>query len=83
MKLIKIARSWGWEKVNAYQMLEILGVKVLPVEGMPEQIIQGVRVYVKAKPTAIGGGMAGLRVMAICECGQHVAVGRMHQHICK
>lgn len=89
-------------------MLAYLGVKKLPPEGIPEQLIQGVRVYVKPLPFQvtqtycrhcnqdIGDGKRqhspafwpkrnwqGLRVYAICECGQHVPVGRMHQHKCR
>lgn len=56
----------------------------LPVEGMPERLIQGVRVYVKPLPPKINAhrNFQGLRVMAICACGVHVAVGRLHQHKC-
>lgn len=114
---------------TAHDMYELLGVTAgaLPAEGIPEQVIQGVRVYVKpleahAVHTSCkhcgldiegispfkhwldrGGNWTchadgrrlhkpygrprrnwqGLRVMAICECGQHMPVGRMHQHRCK
>ena len=72
---------------NAYDMYEFLGVRSLPAEGMPERIIHGVRVYVKPLPPPSpnwrGRNFQGLRVMTICKCGQHLAVGRMHQHKCK
>jgi hypothetical protein len=64
----------------------LLGVRPgqLPVEGMPERVIHGVRVYVRPLPPKVGQrrNWDGLRVMAICECGRHVAVGRLHQHVC-
>jgi hypothetical protein len=66
-------------------MYALLGTAKLPVEGMPERLIQGVRVYVKPLPPSASSfrNFCGLRVMAICTCGQHVPVGRLHQHICK
>lgn len=81
-----------WVRPNADDMRSLLGVKVLPRDGMGERLIGGVRVYVA--PLVPGWGKRwqhgraakcwqGLRVMAICECGQHVAVGRLHQHKCK
>lgn len=74
-----------WRYANAYEMYEFLGVKSLPAEGMTEREIQGVRVYVKSLPpkTTLWRNWNGLRVMAICECGQHVPVGRLNQHKCK
>lgn len=72
---------------DAHDMYRLLGVTKsrLPVEGMPERVIHGVRVYVKPLPpnTSVRRNFQGLRVMAICECGQHLAVGRLHQHRCK
>lgn len=112
---------------SSSDMLAYLGVKKLPPEGIPEQLIQGVRVYVKPLPFQVtqtycrhcnqdiegfspyprgawrdrgNNGTCdgkrqhspafwpkrnwqGLRVYAICECGQHVPVGRMHQHKCR
>jgi hypothetical protein len=70
---------------DAHDMYALLGVKTLPVEGMPEREIHGVRVYVRPLPpkTGVRRNFQGLRVMAICACGQHVAVGRMAQHRCK
>ena len=72
---------------DARDMYALLGVKAgaLPAEGMPERVIQGVRVYVKPLPPkqSTRRNFAGLRVIAICECGRHVPVGRLHQHKCK
>lgn len=73
---------------NSSDMLGYLGVKSLPVEGMPERLIHGVRVYVKPlpaplTPSSLIRNFQGLRVMAICNCGRHIPVGRLHQHICK
>ena len=94
-------------RASAGEMLSKLGVKVLPAAGMPERLIEGVRVYVRPllpSSCVCGAGVAlkvgrrlvcgscgrvrrrnwqGLRVMAICECGRHVPVGRLHQHVCK
>ncbi len=56
----------------------------LPVEGMPARTVDGVVVYVKPFVKTPGRRtMQGLRVMAICQCLQHVPVGRLHQHKCK
>lgn len=77
----RIVGRWG--RAQAHEMYELLEVKRLPVEGMPERLIQGVRVYVKPLPPGAPRQRQSLRVTAICECGQHVAVGRMRQHKCK
>jgi hypothetical protein len=42
-------------------------------------LAQARRAYAKTNPRR---NFQGLRVMAICDCGQHVPVGRMHQHKC-
>jgi len=75
----RYGRVWAWD------MYGFLGVKSLPVEGMEERLIQGVRVYVKPLPPKTGPrrNFCGLRVMAICDCGRHVPVGRLRQHRCK
>lgn len=74
-----------YRHADAHDMYALLGVKSLPPEGMPERLIQGVRVYVKPLESKVGPrrNWQGLRVIAICECGRHVPVGRMHQHKCK
>lgn len=110
LERLRIAGRFGhaW----AHEVLAKLGVRSLPLAGMPERLIDGVRVYVKplpppscagcggklwmyrgkANPVAVCEGcrrpvgrvrnFQGLRVMAICECGVHVAVGRLGQHKC-
>lgn len=86
--MVRINGRNGW-RASAADMVELLGLKrtaKLPKEGMPEREIQGVRVYVKPS-TFVGRGYSrgGLRhrVFAICDCGRHVPVGRLHQHKCK
>lgn len=67
-------------------MHQLLGVRKLPDEGMDVREIQGVQVYVKPrnpKPTDRRVRSSKHRVIAICTCGQHVPVGRLHQHKCK
>jgi hypothetical protein len=82
MKLI----TGRYRYANATDMYTYLGVTQgsLPAEGMPERVIDGVRVYVRPLPpkTGMRRNWAGLRVMAICDCGRHLPVGRMHQHKC-
>lgn len=70
---------------DAHDMYALLNVTSLPIEGMPERVIHGVRVYVRPLPPhpELQRNFQGLRVMAICDCGQHLAVGRLHQHKCK
>lgn len=80
-------RIWsprGRYLASAGEVLEMLGVKRLPVEGMPVRVIQGIPVYVRALRAKSGPfrNWDGLRVMAICECGRHVPVGRLGQHKC-
>jgi hypothetical protein len=89
MKLIQ----GRYRYASAHDMYELLGVKSLPKEGMAECLIQGVRVYVSPLicPVEKSGwngkhmrrNWQGLRVMAICDCGRHIPVGRMHQHKCE
>jgi len=78
---VKIMGQRGWP-ASAHDMYRELGVRRLPAEGMPERVIQGVRVYVKPLPPLPLRQRQSLRVMAICNCGRHVPVGRLHQHIC-
>lgn len=82
MKKFQIAGRYGY--ATASDMYRLLGTTDhLPVDGMSERLIQGVRVYVKPLPRYDRGRRQSLRVTAICECGAHIAVGRMHQHVCK
>ena len=85
MTVIKNERGYQATAEDLYRLLDVQPGK-LPVEGMPERRIQGVRVYVRPlspNPSA-RRNFQGLRVMAICDgCERHLAVGRMHQHKCK
>lgn len=66
-------------------MLGFFGVKRWPVDGLPERMIDGLRVYVRPQIplTDKQRKRAAHRVIAICRCGQHVPTGRLHQHKCK
>src|SRR5262245_43259257 len=72
--------------IRSYELLPLLGLKPkghLPTDGMPEREIQGVRIYVKPyvqRPPRHNASKH--RVMAICKCGRHISVGRLHQHLC-
>jgi hypothetical protein len=77
---IRIVNERG-RNADAYDMYKLLGLKSnrLPADGMTPREIQGVLVYVKPSVP----GTLHHRVYAVCSCGQHVPVGRIHQHICK
>lgn len=80
----KILDKWGYQ-ANAHEMRRLLGVQRLPIEGMPERTINGVRVYVKPQAPTIPPGQRkrhSHRIIIICTCGQHVPSGRIHQHSC-
>lgn len=81
--MAKIVGRYG--RATSSDMRELLGVRDLPAEGMPEREIQGVRVYVAPQAPLTQGQRhrATHRIFAICECGKHVPVGRLHQHKCK
>lgn len=79
---VRIQGRYGY--ATSSDMHRELGVTKLPDEGMPVREVQGVQVYVK--PRTIGSlkpHRCAHRVFAICTCGRHVPVGRLHQHICK
>ena len=84
----KILNKYGYY-ADARAMREYLGVRELPIDGMPPREIQGVTVYVKPqgpKPSPINGrGRKRMahRIMIVCTCGVHVPSGRMRQHKCK
>jgi hypothetical protein len=84
-KVIRVFKYGAVRPAAAWDVYKLLGLSNdrLPVEGMPERIINGVRVYVRPLPAGEPGQRQSLRVMAICDCGRHVAVGRLHQHKCK
>jgi hypothetical protein len=77
-------RSERYPQYTAHsdEIHRLLGVKRLPDEGMPERLIQGIRVYVKPIERVKGRKSSKHRVMAICRCNQHLSVGRLHQHKC-
>lgn len=72
--------------IQSGEMLELLGLRSgghLPDAGMPERIIDGVRVYVREKSDNGGKKSSKHRVMAICPgCDRHISVGRLGQHVC-
>lgn len=90
-------RSPRWTTLNAHtdDVKAMLGLpKKLPKEGVPPQIIQGIKVWVEpaAAPVLVskwGGKLRPVkrsthRVMAECPlCGAHLSAGRLHQHKCK
>jgi hypothetical protein len=88
--------TWYADNWDMHELLGLPRGGRLPVEGMPERLIQGVRVYVKPligeRPVRGNplfgqrlrrGKRNGHRVIAICGCGQHVSAGRLHQHKCE
>jgi len=82
-------------KAYTQEVMEMLGVKKLPAEGIPMTLIQGIWVYVTPTPepkyygdhSAYRGRKiksSKHRIMAICgTCDQTLSVGRLHQHKCK
>lgn len=86
-KVIMRDTPWGPLRADASELYRLLGVRpgALPAEGLPERTIQGIRVYVRPLPEKTGQrrNWDGLRVMAVCACGRHLPVGRLHQHKCK
>lgn len=75
-------------------VMEMLGLKRgghLPDEGMPARVIQGIKVWVEPTPGPKYDACWGRprkssahRVMCECpDCGKHMSVGRLHQHVCK
>lgn len=87
--------------MHSGEMLETLGLKAgghLPIEGMPERVIQGVRVWVTPAPARrdpeslpkfgpsvrTSGKSSTHRVMCECPtCGAVLSAGRLFQHRCK
>lgn len=83
MKVKIVSPTYPPWHANSWEMHKLLGVKRLPDEGMSERLIQSVRVYVKPIVRVPGRKSSKHRVIAICNCGQHVPVGRLHQHKCE
>lgn len=93
-KRAMIRNQWG-RNAHASHIKEMLGLpSKLPREAVPAQVIQGVKVWVKAAPalevyqhytgqTRVRH-RATHRVMCECpHCGEEMSVGRLHQHKCK
>lgn len=82
---VRLVSVFKWGRVRqatAGDLLAMLGLKAgghLPTDGMAERLIDGVRVYVAPK-VAGNRRVRGHRVYAICDCGRHIPVGRLHQH---
>lgn len=81
--------------VHSEAMLQLLGVKKLPVGGMPPREIQGIRVWVTPSVPKFRKGWNGReyvemrvkssahRVRCACpDCGAEVSAGRLFQHRC-
>jgi hypothetical protein len=84
MAKVRIEGRYGY--ASAHDMYELLtGSRTgrLPADGMALRRIQGVLVYVKPLGVLRRRKRHDHRVIAICNCGQHVPVGRLHQHVCK
>jgi hypothetical protein len=86
-RLHRLIPGRRWHYADSHDMKALLGLKPnqqLPVEGMPGRSIYGVWVYVDplVPRPGVRRNFQGLRVKAVCACGQHVAVGRLHQHRC-
>jgi hypothetical protein len=74
-------------RANATDMRILLGLTngTLPESGAGPWDVQGVHVYIKpiAPMRPNQRKRSAHRIMAICNCGVHVPVGRLHQHKCK
>jgi hypothetical protein len=78
-----LVRDRGWP-AWAHHVKQMLGIKgAIPAEGVPEQIIQGYRVYAISLQQAKEQGVFH-RVRIVCpQCAKHVPAGRIRQHKCK
>lgn len=82
---------WNAQHNHVRQMLGL--PKKLPREGVPPQVIQGIKVWVNPAGPRIMVDKWGKervlkssthRVMAECPlCGKHMSAGRLHQHKCQ
>jgi hypothetical protein len=82
-------------KAYTGEVMELLGVKKLPPEGMNLILIQGIWIFVEPapEPRYVGGFSAWAgkkiksskhRIKAICgTCDKTLSAGRLHQHKCK
>ena len=70
----------GWQ-MQSYELRGRLGLKAghhLPKEGLPPQDVDGMTVYVAPMTDP---RHRRHRVLVICQCGEHVPAGRLHQHL--
>jgi hypothetical protein len=75
-------------RADANAMRELLGLRQgqkLPPDGMPDTIIQGIRIRVYPLTPRRPGQRkrSAHRIYAYCPCHVWVPVGRLHQHKCK
>lgn len=82
LKKAKIVRGEGrWWNAQSRQVMELLGVKKPPVEGMPAREVQGVTVWVDSLAVAREKRHFH-RVRCACPyCAADVSLGRLHQHV--
>jgi hypothetical protein len=90
---IKVKIGLRLVDANAHAMYRLLTGRTngkLPPEGQGDTVVTddtGQKVIVYVKP--LGERKAGQRkrhthrVYTVCSCGEHVPVGRLHQHKCK
>lgn len=82
-KLVTGERGWTAHSHHVKAMLGLAAKAKLPAAGMPEQVIQGITIYVKPLDANRNRTHKVHRVMAICpDCGLHLSAGRLHQHKC-
>ena len=83
-----VSQKYGKGNVPMHspEMMETLGLKAgahLPPEGMPERLIQGVKVWVTPYVEGRPRKSSIHRVMCKCpSCERVLSAGRLHQHIC-
>lgn len=73
----------SWNTGLTTRVLEALGIGLgqgdkLPDAGIPERVVCGLHVYILPRNPK---GERKHRIMVHCACGEHVPVGRMHQHV--
>lgn len=83
-------RDWNAHSKTVRELLGLKRTAKLPAEGMPEQQVQGIVVWVNPAPAPVYVQRWGKtvllhrathRVMARCPiCGEEMSAGRLHQH---
>lgn len=71
---------------SAHDVLRQLGLRIVPLAGLPPVTLQGITVYIRPliPNPALRRNFTGLRVRAICPgCARDLAAGRIAQHVCK